>query len=198
MVCRVNDLEFITAGSSQMDIPPAAECDRFSVALYQLSDLVSQVSSFANHNVTNPNIPAHHLDKLILLMTQASISVKLVLDFLQSISNSHSPKFQHFLETPKNVSKRRRKPRASVGSSFEESLKLDSVDDNLSASNELPSDLDTIQDPSSENVDDEHYEKPLKKSDQCLGRGRGRPHRRPELFYPKLLKYIKDVEVRRC
>jgi len=140
---------------------PLAKCERFSAALSQLSDVLLAVSSVGTQKVIDDNILTEEFDKLILLMSQATQTVKTVVEFIQTISTSpHSKKFEHFVETPRNVSKRRKKKnRASEGSSFENSLQLEPLDEagigqlnHLNLEAELSSDLDIVGDRSAEKV----------------------------------------------
>ena len=104
---------------------------RFSRVLSELSELFMSISSFEEDHLVNENIVSEDFDKLILLMSQASTSLATVVHFLKTlVVNSPSQSFDHFVETPKNVSKRRKKKnRGSDGSSFEESLQLQPLDE---------------------------------------------------------------------
>ena len=97
----------------------------------ELSELFISISSFEEDNLVNENIVSEDFDKLILLMSQASISLSTVVHFLKTlVIKPQSQSFDHFVQTPKNVSKRRRKKhRGSEESSFEESLQLQPLDE---------------------------------------------------------------------
>ena len=97
----------------------------------ELSELLSSISTFGEDNVVNENIVSEDFDRLIFLMSQASTSLSTVVYFLKTlVVNPHSQSYDHFVKTPKNVSKRRRKKyRGSDGSSFEESLQLQPLDE---------------------------------------------------------------------
>ena len=97
----------------------------------ELSELLVSISSFGENDVLNENIVSEDFDKLILLMSQASTSLSTVVHFLKIlVVNPQSQSYDHLVETPKYVSKRRRKKhRGSEGSSFEESLQLQPLDE---------------------------------------------------------------------
>ena len=97
----------------------------------ELSELFFSISSFEEDNVVNENIVSEDFDKLIFLMCQASTSLSTVVHFLKTlVIKPQSQSFDHFVETPKNVSKRRRKKhRGSEESSFEDSLQLQPLDE---------------------------------------------------------------------
>lgn len=96
----------------------------------ELSDLLLSISSLGKDNVDNENIVSEDFDKLIFLMSQATTSLSTVVNFLETlVINPQSQSFYHFVVTPKNVSKRRRKkPLGPEESSFEESLQLQPLD----------------------------------------------------------------------
>ena len=112
----------------------------FSVALTQLTQLLRSVDSLGEE-ILEETIGRDY-DKLMILVNQATKSIGSLVEFLQSTEEKELPashqnrKIEHVIETPKNVSKRRKKPgERSVGSPLEElQLELDLA--------ELSSDLD--------------------------------------------------------
>ena len=112
----------------------------FSVAMTQLTQLLRSVDSLGEE-ILEQTIE-RDFDKFMILVNQATKSIGSLVEFLQSTEGKELPashqnrKIEHVIETPKNVSKRRKKPGGrSVGSPLEElQLELDLA--------EVSSDLD--------------------------------------------------------
>ena len=103
-------------------ITGAKHVTRLSLATSQLTQLLRSLAN-VEEKVNNEDF-----DRLVILMTQATKSIEVVVEFLLNLSTSlHSNELEHFVETPKNVSKRRKKkPGGSGASSFE--LSFDGTD----------------------------------------------------------------------
>ena len=99
-------------------ITGAKHVTRLSLATSQLTQLLRSLAN-VEEKVNNEDF-----DRLVILMTQATKSIEVVVEFLLNLSTSlHSNELEHFVETPKNVSKRRKKkPGGSGASSFELSI----------------------------------------------------------------------------
>ena len=86
----------------------------FSVAMTQLTQLLRSVDSLGEE-ILEQTIE-RDFDKFMILVNQATKSIGSLVEFLQSTEGKDLPashqnrKIEHVIETPKTVSKRRKKP----------------------------------------------------------------------------------------